>query len=253
MLKTEFYTGTFILLSVIISLISADAVFEEKKNDTSVKTVDNDTFVFYVNYTGSDKPCIIARFSAAFQITYLAQNGSSTTHSSVVNMTKPDKYSGSCMEQNNTLKITFRDQWILEMTYSNHKSEYALTRAKLTYKIDSDLFPNATNLGLNDAENTELSEFNVIVGKSYKCYSLSKIDLNQNVTIDFRNYQAQALIKADTKTEGFDTAVECVADIVGSNKLVPIIIGIVLIVLVALVLVAYVIGRRRYRPTYQQV
>jgi hypothetical protein len=139
------------------------------------------------------------------------------------------------------------------LNYVLVKNEYSLSNASLTYNIENGLFPNAVDIGVHTAENNDLNEFSVSVGKSYKCYAKTKFELNQNVTVEFRNYQAQAFIKNDTKTIGFDTAVECVADIVGSNKLVPIIIGIVLTLLIILVLVAYVVGRRRYRPTYQQV
>ena len=48
-------------------------------------------------------------------------------------------------------------------------------------------------------------------------------------------------------------AVECAADLTGTSKLVPIIVGSALAVLVILVLVAYIIGRRKHRPGYQQV
>ena len=48
-------------------------------------------------------------------------------------------------------------------------------------------------------------------------------------------------------------AVECAADTTGTSKLVPIIVGSALALLVIMVLVAYIIGRRKHRPGYQQV
>ena len=51
----------------------------------------------------------------------------------------------------------------------------------------------------------------------------------------------------------FFLAIECSADTNGTSKLVPIIVGSALAVLVILVLIAYIVGRRKHRPGYQQV
>jgi hypothetical protein len=46
---------------------------------------------------------------------------------------------------------------------------------------------------------------------------------------------------------------ECAADQTGTSELVPIIVGSALTVLVVFVLIAYIVGRRKHRPGYQQV
>lgn len=121
-------------------------------------------------------------------------------------MTEPTKYTGSCMKNNVTLNITFGNQWQLDLIYSLDKSDNALTSIKLNYTISSDLFPNATN-GSHMAEKKELSEFNVAYGRSYKCYSPTRVELNKNATIEFRNYQAQVFIESDKNKNEFDTGI----------------------------------------------
>jgi len=128
-----------------------------------------------------------------------------------------------------------------------------LSNIKLDYTIDS-TFPNVSNkeIGKHSIELTNLDYFSANKDNSYKCSSLTSIDLNGTVTLDLKNYQAEPFIK-DPKNNDFDTAIECPADISNASKLVPIIVGSALAVLVVLVLIAYVIGRRKHRPGYQQV
>ncbi|CAF0874108.1 unnamed protein product [Brachionus calyciflorus] len=235
----------------LILIISISAVIAEKTNNN--QTID-DIFYFTVNHTNTKNPCLMARFSASFLISYSANINQTTTLQNVrVNLTKLEDFYGTCENTTNSLFIKFERDWTLSMTYTQDKNEYSLSNVKLSYFVDSRLFPNATEFGNQEAENNNLNEFNVNTGKSYKCYAGTNIPLGNNVTVEFKNYQAQAFIKNSDKTVTFDTAVECVGDIIGSNKLVPIVIGIVLTVLIVLVLVAYVVGRRRYRPTYQQM
>lgn len=120
-------------------------------------------------------------------------------------MTQPTKYSGSCGDKNNTLAIHFGHEWVLNMIYTLSNSDYSLTSAKLNYFIESKIFENATDLGKHEAENNLLNVFSVNTGKSYKCYSKTMVILTPNVTVEFRNYQAQAFIKNDTTNVGFDT------------------------------------------------
>lgn len=50
-------------------------------------------------------------------------------------------------------------------------------------------------------------------------------------------------------------AVECIGDKLSANKLVPIVIGSVLAALVLVILISYIVGRRKHtgNPSYQQV
>ena len=148
------------------------------------------------------------------------------------------------------------------------------------YEVNKDQFPNVSNssLGRVNASASDLKAFAATKGNSYKCSAETNIKLDRNVTVNVTNYIAQPFL--DGKNPDFSTgrvfflmnrsyffyflqlilkwfltlkAVECSADTVGTSKLVPIIVGSALAVLVILVLVAYIIGRRKHRPGYQQV
>jgi len=96
-------------------------------------------------------------------------------------------------------------------------------------------------------------------GHSYRCNSKSSIDnfqTNKNVTIksiEFEDLRLQPFV--DTSTVFHDYAVEkvCTMDIFTRRNLIPIIVGVCLGILVIVVLVAYLIGRRRNRHGYQSV
>ena len=76
---------------------------------------------------------------------------------------------------------------------------------KLDYKIDK-TFPNVSDseIGKHSIELTNLDLFSANKDNSYKCTSLTSVDLNGTVTLDLKNYQAEPFIK-DPKTNDFDT------------------------------------------------
>jgi len=113
-------------------------------------------------------------------------------------------------------------------------------------------FPNAALPGTNGVAGIlNQTLFSANKGNSYKCFATTNIALSDQVNLIVSNYQAQPFLTE--KTQGFDTAIECAADTIGTSKLVPIIVGSALAILVVLVLVAYLIGRRKHRPGYQNV
>jgi lysosomal-associated membrane protein 1/2 len=139
------------------------------------------------------------------------------------------------------------------MEYTLANGIFQLNDLNLDYVIDSS-FPNVSQseLGPKSVSKTNLDLFSANRESSYKCNSLTTVELSEKVSLEFRDYQGEPFIK-DQKLAEFDTAIECPADISNTSKLVPIIVGSALAVLVVLVLVAYIIGRRKHRPGYQQV
>lgn len=173
----------------------------------------------------------------------------------VINLSKISDYDGECAETFNSLTIDIKENWQLRLNFTLVKDQFELSTLGLDYFVDVAGFPNAapSELGQRSAELANLTEFATNTGNSYKCSSHSSIMLNKNVIVDLSEFQTQPFMKKDRKQEGFDTAVDCPADLDSTSKLVPIIVGSALAVLVILVLIAYVIGRRKHRPGYQQV
>jgi len=250
---------------LLVTLVVFASVFASAFTQTNTTTAPPDTTtttttaappappktpVLFFNLT-----CLQVNMSVDFDITYEADFNATTKYNESVkiNLSNYTKYTGQCNNLTNTLSITFNANWTLEFLYSLDKDTYQLKTVSLAYGVTADQFPNATasSLGLFNATGTDLAAFSASKGNAYKCYADTDIKLNSSVTVKISNYFAQPFLGGKNPDTG--TAVECSADTVGTSKLVPIIVGSALAILVILVLVAYIIGRRKHRPGYQQV
>lgn len=184
-----------------------------------------------------------------------------------------DDFDGTCDPVYNSLVVSFFSNWSLSLNYTLKNNAFDLETIVLEYFID-DHFKNAVpNDQKQIASVSNLNEFSANKGNSYKCTSETTVKLDNGVSLMFKNYQGQPFA-SESKSKDFDTgkfrkrtfnffqfsyktfslkAIECAADTTGTNKLVPIIVGSALAVLVVLVLIAYIIGRRKHRPGYQSV
>lgn len=165
-----------------------------------------------------------------------------------------DDYDGETTSVYNTLHIKFQDaKWTLTLNYTLANDMYHLDRVRLDYEVTKALFPGVidSELGPRSVDKTKLNDFSANKDNSYKCTSETSIKLSKDVSVKFSNYWVQPF--SDGTKKDYDTAVECPSDITNTSKLVPIIVGSSLAVLVLLVLVAYLIGKRKHRPGYQQV
>lgn len=163
-------------------------------------------------------------------------------------------YNGECTDNFETLKIDYKEGWSVEFNYTLVTNAYfELNSLHFKYLVDNETFPDVTpgDKGPKHVSLVNQTLFSANKGNSYKCYADTVVNFNDNVAIKISNYQAQPFLPE--KTTGFDTAIECSADTTGTSKLVPIIVGSALAILVIMVLVAYIIGRRKHRPGYQQV
>lgn len=160
-------------------------------------------------------------------------------------------FGGECNSTFETLDISFRTNWRLLLTYTLDKNTYKLDQVLLKYTTDAATFPNVVTPDEHTTINgTGLNQFAVTKGQSYKCFATSTVGVSK-VNFVFSKYQAEAFLGPNNTD--FDTAVECAADQTTGSELVPIIVGSALAVLVIFVLIAYIIGRRKHRPGYQQV
>jgi lysosomal-associated membrane protein 1/2 len=200
--------------------------------------------------------CLVFQFAVMMNIEYRAQkdNIQSNVTLSVPLPKDYDTYNGTCDTNLNTFTLTFWKQWELEMAYLLKDTKYELSRVKLTYNVDKKWFPNAVDEGVRTIEVTDLHQFPANKGNSYKCNAKTTLALGSDVTFDITNYQAEPFFGDKNKYKGvYDIAVDCPADTQGTSKLVPIIVGSALAFLIVLVLIAYLIGRRRHRSGYQTV
>lgn len=152
-------------------------------------------------------------------------------------------------------------------------------------------FPNASanELGKRQVHATNMGIFSTKLGNSFKCKADTRVKMSSDVNpndgmpattavLTFRNYHGQPFMTGGdpNKERDFGTgttwtrnlqqfnkawflsslkAVECIGDKLNTNKLIPIIIGSVLAALVLVILISYIVGRRKHRgnQAYQSV
>ena len=138
---------------------------------------------------------------------YFNKNNTKTNQTVHIVLKDLDGYSGQC-EQDvtfNTLTIDFRKEWSLELNYTlNKNAYYELNSITFKYIVDDATFPNTTFLGPKIISLGNMTQFSANKDNSYKCFSKTDIDLNDQVKLEFSNYQAQPFLpkKATTFNTG---------------------------------------------------
>uniref|UniRef100_A0A2C9KY32 Lysosome-associated membrane glycoprotein 5 n=1 Tax=Biomphalaria glabrata TaxID=6526 RepID=A0A2C9KY32_BIOGL len=193
----------------------------------------------------------------ALTINYEAKDGNKTK-AATANIDVPSNVTAnvSCSEdREESLKILFLPGWDLEYIFQRTKDNntYFVSNIILTYSTSA----------FKDAAVNETLQVNYTSAKSnylqaekqsyyYSCKSNTSVSLGQNVTLYTSNLRYQAFNEKGNITFSGD-ATECSED-EETNSVVPIAVGAALAGLVVIVLIAYLIGRRRSRKSgYESV
>lgn len=199
------------------------------------------------NYTvtnSNGSTCLMACMGLQLNLSFVSANLNKTVLEVVNLQPNVTKSSGSCEADTATLKLTADDEktnltffFSLNSTSSKyHMSGIALTAAwpdmSLPFK----------------AINSSLDYFRGTLGGSYMCREEQTLDVVQNFSLNVFQLQVQPFGLMGTQ---FGAAEECQMD--EDDVLIPIIVGASLAGLVLIVLVAYLIGRKRSQAGYQTI
>ncbi|XP_042348691.1 lysosome-associated membrane glycoprotein 2 isoform X2 [Plectropomus leopardus] len=147
------------------------------------------------------------------------------------------KSSGSCGVNVSELVLESSTMTVI-LTFTNDTKKFRLHALNITGK---------TNSGVSFSEvNTNLSLWEAAVGSSYMCNKKQNFTITSLLTINTFNLQVQPF---GVKKGVFSTAHECSLD--DTSILIPIIVGAALAGLILIVVIAYVIGRRKTYVGYQ--
>uniref|UniRef100_F6SWJ9 Lysosome-associated membrane glycoprotein 1 n=2 Tax=Ciona intestinalis TaxID=7719 RepID=F6SWJ9_CIOIN len=122
----------------------------------------------------------------------------------------------------------------------------------MTFKMDtknSSFYLSYVKANLNgiEANSTQLTVGKVALKASYMCASGIEVKMSNNITMVLEYVQFQAF-KIDNGKYGI--AQICGGDI-GNNVIIPIAVGCALGGLIIIVIIAYLIGRRRMKHRYE--
>jgi len=193
---------------------------------SSSSTQENKLIRVVVNNTESEpSPCLRAEFTAEFE-----SGGQKIKLSD--NVIDIGSNCGLLNIKDNTTNIE------LSIEFQNNTDTWSMLQASVTY--------NTTEYSNSTIENVS-APLSGKYGQSFLCTAGFSIDLSEDSKLTLGRIQLQPFkVPEDT----FANPVICPQDI---SVVIPAIVGTILALLVILVLITYVIGRRRTRIAYQEI
>lgn len=209
---------------------------------------------------GSGKPCLW--FKANVNVTYQTNNESGT----IMLMGKDATADGTCSDLNklnetSEITLTWKNEKISSMTVqfmTGSKNNWFFS--KIGVVLDVPLSANGQVTAEATFKGDENTEFmHASQNKSYSCVIAEKVKLeskqNANVTVHLGDIMVQPFTNNNTPVSSKDTdSCSSKSKTSKSSSIVPIAVGCALAGLIVIVLIAYLIGRRKNDGRgYQQV
>uniref|UniRef100_A0A8C1S7R0 Lysosomal-associated membrane protein 2 n=1 Tax=Cyprinus carpio TaxID=7962 RepID=A0A8C1S7R0_CYPCA len=179
--------------------------------------------------------CLLAKMGLQFSFK-MSENASFQTLNLDPNVTE---VSGTCGSGGNESSLVLKSEEItVHLVFTNVSQKFRLHALMLSV--------NLANGNVFNASNNNLSLWEASVGSSYMCKKEQSYNITDKLTIHTFELQVQPFAVQNNK---FNTAHECSMD--DTSLLIPIIVGAALAGLIFIVVIAYVIGRRRTYVGYQ--
>ncbi|XP_053733022.1 lysosome-associated membrane glycoprotein 1-like [Synchiropus splendidus] len=198
--------------------------------------------LYHVSSNGS--MCLLAYMALQFNLTYDSPSMNKTVHNLVNLNPNATTTSGSCDNDSAFLRLS-ADAEKMNLTFhfslNTTSNKYHLNEVILT-AVWPDTKESFT------AQNDSLDYLQGTLGFSYMCREEQTLDVDQHLSINTFQLQVQPFGLAENQ---FGAAEECQLD--EDDMLIPIIVGGALAGLVLIVLLAYLIGRKRSHAGYQTI
>ncbi|XP_064131276.1 lysosome-associated membrane glycoprotein 1 isoform X1 [Loxodonta africana] len=214
-----------------------------KPTPPSPSPVPENPSVSQYNVSGSNGTCLLANMGIQLNITYEKKDNTTVTRIFNINP-NGTKVSGSCTSHLVTLELRSEVITLLAFTFGMNASSSRFFLQEIQLNTT---FPDAKDPSFK-AINDSLRALQATVGNSYKCNAEESIQVTKAFSVNIFQVWVQAF-----KVEGdkFGTVEECQLD--ENNMLIPIAVGGALAGLVLVVLIAYLIGRKRSHAGYQTI
>lgn len=200
----------------------------------------NPTVIKY-NVTGENGTCLLASMALQLNITYLKKDNTTVTRA--LNISPNDTASGSCNVHVVTLTVESKNSALeLKFGMNGSSSLFFLQEVRLNMTLLDAIESTLT------ASNNSLRALQATIGNSYRCNTEEHIYVTKEFSLNVFSVQVQAF---KVESDRFGSVEECMQD--GNNMLIPIAVGGALAGLVLIVLIAYLIGRKRSHAGYQTI
>ncbi|XP_054470886.1 lysosome-associated membrane glycoprotein 1b [Anoplopoma fimbria] len=188
--------------------------------------------------------CLLASMGLQLNITYNSVSQNKTVHDVMnlqPNVTKP---SGSCDSDRASLLLSTdaeKTNLTFVFTLNATSNKYHLSEVSMSADWPDMKKPVSVN-------NSNLDYLRGTFGFSYMCHEEQTLNVSQDLSINTFQLQVQPF---GLTGDQFGAAEECQLD--EDDMLIPIIVGAALAGLVLIVLLAYLIGRKRSHAGYQTI
>lgn len=199
--------------------------------------------VYKYNVSGANGTCLLASMGLQLNITYKKKDGTTVTGVFNINPNKTH-VNGSCTDQLVTLELQSESSTVLVFQFGMNasSSRFFLQEIQLNTTLPDAIDPTFR------AANNSLRALQATVGNSYKCNAEEHIWVTEAFSVNLFKVWVQAF---QVEGDKFGSVEECQLD--ENNMLIPIAVGGALAGLVLIVLIAYLIGRKRSHAGYQTI
>ncbi|KAK1891731.1 Lysosome-associated membrane glycoprotein 1 [Dissostichus eleginoides] len=197
---------------------------------------------YFVN-NGNGTLCLMAQMGLQLNFTYFSRSQNKTVQE-LLNLTPNlTTSSGSCEASSASLVLTQGQITTLNFTFTLNSTSKKYHLSGITLLAD-----RADATAPISASNSSLDYLRSTLGRSYMCNAEQTLAVVPSFSLNTFRLQVQPF---QVTTDQFDTAEECQMD--QDLMLIPIIVGAALAGLVLIVLIAYLIGRKRSHAGYQTI
>ncbi|NP_001087379.1 lysosomal-associated membrane protein 1 S homeolog precursor [Xenopus laevis] len=194
-----------------------------------------------VQYTvnGSHGPCLMVKTGLQMNITYVTKDGKNASY--VFNIdSKGVTVEGTCSNTTASLSLSSGSTLLtFNFTQNSSLDVFYLESVAISTDVNGTVFAE---------HNNTLNYMQTNAHKSFRCNSKQTLQITDRFTVNTYHLQVQAFNLDGNK---FLPAVECSLD--ENGMLVPIVVGAALAGLILIVLIAYLIGRKRSHAGYQTI
>ncbi|XP_070496392.1 lysosome-associated membrane glycoprotein 1 [Chironomus tepperi] len=195
-----------------------------------------------------DSPCLLADMNIKANFSYNASDSSvkNILYEIPKNLTKVDSSMSYCNESESLLAVNWSNGNRFEVSFSKNNKSYELSKFHISLNA-SDVLKDSFDNGTIEIMYERLindSSFDTPANFSFHCTREQILNSTKNdgFSIILSQVQFEAF-RSNNKDKKFSLAKDCESNF--KPDIVPIAVGLSLIALIIIVLIAYIVGRRR--------
>eukprot|EP00058_Branchiostoma_floridae_P010712 XP_002596200.1 hypothetical protein BRAFLDRAFT_202759 [Branchiostoma floridae] len=189
-----------------------------------------------------DRVCLLADMGLQFRVLYT--NTDNETGTGIFNLPITANATGFCGVEHSNLNLTFYDDnFRARFDFSKANNHFHVSGFYFSYTELPSIFPGTKSPdGRRLINNNTMNIFSTDADKSYMCNADMNITVTKDVSILVRKVQLQPF---GVKSGQFSSAQECPEDSNKGDNTVQIVIGVAMGVGVVVVLVSYIVVKKR--------